>query len=208
LGQINGAAVQYTNKEEWIDVDHLIDVKPVFGTKAVSFDLTGRYDAPSQGERRSFEMTFRLTMLPGCDWFILQLIECQNTSDQPLDLRGVSFRLFSRIGGSSDDNFPFSSISVPRLWGNVDGDAWLNAKANAFWGLTVDDACLSRLHFYLDDPDAKQRVEALLDVNQQLAPQEVFRPATPVCALCVAGRGDGTQWQAQAHKAFDWFALP
>ena len=208
LGQVNGTAVQYTNKEEWIDVERLVDVKPVVGAESMTLDLTGRYEAPTEGERQSFEMTFRVTVSPERDWFILQLLSCRNLSEQPMDLRGIAFRLYSRIGGSAADDYPFSSKSVPRLWGNVDGDAWLNAKQNAFWGLTVDDASLRRILFYLDDPNNKQRPEALLEVNRQLAPQEVFHPATPVSVLCVAGRGDGSQWQEQAQKAMESLTSP
>jgi hypothetical protein len=203
MGQFSGMVHQYTEQNEWMDVERLAEVRAAVGPRAMSIDLVGRYEAPPQSSRRSFELAYRLILLPKCDWFVAQWLGCRNTDARPMNVRGILSRLYSRIAGSAADDLPANVTAVPHLWGGVNGDAWVDAKAQAFWGLAADDVDLLKIHFYVDEPDGQQHPDALFELDRQLAPQETYRPTTPVGVLCVAGRGDGLQWEATARKALD-----
>jgi hypothetical protein len=198
---------QFAAQNEWVDVERLVDVRAALGPAAMTLDLVGRYDAPPESRRQSFEMAYRLVLRPGCDWFVAQLLWCRNAGNRPLDLRAVFFRLYSRIGGTGADDVPASLDAAPRLWDSVEGDAWLDEKAGAFWGLAVDDGDPLKIQFWLDE-GKQQHPDAELTLKRQLARRETYRPATPAGVLCVAGRGDRLQWEAQARKTLDSLGSP
>lgn len=205
LGRFNGMIHEFTGQNQWVDAERLVDVKANLGSKVMSLDLVGRYDAPPKSPRQSFEIAYRLTLRPERDWFIAELLWCRNPSDQPLDLRGVFFRLYSAIGGSDADDQPTGANKVPRLWGAVVGDAWLDEKAGAFWGLAAGDSDPLKIYFWLDQG---QHPDARLELEEQLGPQQTYRPTTPVAVLCVAGRGDRLQWESQARQVLDSLDSP
>jgi len=138
--------------------------------------------------------------LPERAWFVAQILWCRNTGDQPLDLRAIYFRLYSAIGGSGADDVPMTANRIPRLWDELVGDAWLDEKAEAYWGLAAGDSDPVKIYFWLDKG---QHPDARLELEQKLAPKETFRPATPVGVLCVAGRGDRRAWEAQAEQSLN-----
>jgi hypothetical protein len=203
MGTFNGMVQQCATRNEWIDAEQLADVQAVIGPAAMTLDLTGRYQAPPQSERRSFEVAYRVTLLPDSDAFVAEWLWCRNTDSRPMNLRGIYFRLYSQIAGSAADDVPTEAKSVPRLWGNVDGDAWLDTSAGAFWGLAVDTADRVKIHFFVDDPGGQQHPDAVFELDRILAPGETYRPATPVGVLGVAGRGGYLDWQSQAGKALN-----
>jgi hypothetical protein len=205
LGRFNGMIQQFTGQNQWVDAERLVDVKATVGPQTLTLDLIGRYEAPPKSPRRPFEIAYRLTLRPECDWFVAELLWCRNVSDEPLDLRGVYFRLYSAIGGSSADDQPAGADKAPRLWGAIVGDAWLDAKAGAFWGLAVGDADPLKVYFWLD---RGQHPDARLELEERLAPQATYRPTTPVAVLCVAGRGDRSQWETEARKVLDSLGSP
>lgn len=206
MGRFDGMIQQLAGQNEWVGVERLVDVQATVGPTAMTLDLIGRYDAPPQSPRHSFEIAYRLTLLPDCDWFAAQWLWCRNTSDQPMDVRGIYFRLYSQIGGAAPDKDWASHDAVPRLWGDVVGDAWLSAKADAFWGFVAGDIDPLQIYFWADE--GGQHPDARFVLERQLSPDETYRPAKPVGMLCVAGRGDLQQWQVQARKAIDSIGSP
>jgi hypothetical protein len=200
LGRFNGMIQQWTGQNQWVDVDRLANVQAKLGPRALAVDLVGRYDAGPNSPRRPFEVAYRLTLLPERDWFIAEILWCRNTGDQPLDLRAIYFRLYSTIGGSGADDVAMTADRIPRLWDALVGDAWLDQKAGAYWGLAAGDADPVKIYFWLDKG---QHPDARLELEQKLAPNETFRPATPVAVLSVAGRGDHQAWESQSQQALD-----
>ena len=200
MGRFNGMVQQLGEQNDWIDVEKLSDVRMQVGPKGLVVDLTGRYDAPPQSLRRSFEIAYRLVLPPETDWFVAQMVSCRNTDTKPMQLRDIYFRLYSQIGGHSDDA-PASLDVAPRLWGDVNGDAWLSKTARAFWGLTGDDAnpLKMSIRFWLDE-GKQQHSDARLELKQQLASGETYRPPLPMAVVCVAGHGDRLEWERQARK--------
>jgi hypothetical protein len=207
MGQFNGMVQQFTDCDEWTNVERLISVQATVGPTAMTLDLVGRYDPPPQSRRQPFELACRLVLPPERDWFVAQLLWCRNAGSQPMDLRAVFFRLYSQIAGSAADDVPASLDAAPRLWGSVAGDAWIDQKAGAFWGLAIDDADPLAINFYLDE-QGSQHPDAWLKVERPLGPGETYRPATSVGVICAAGRGNRLQWEAQAQKAIESLGSP
>jgi hypothetical protein len=208
MGRFNGMVQQFSERNDWIDVEKLVDIQTKVGPQVMTVDLTGRYDAPPQSLRRSFEIAYRLVLPAEQDWFVAQMVSCRNVDKESVDLRGIYFRLYSQIGGVAGD-VPASLNIAPRLWGDVDGDAWLNENAGAFWGVAVEDVNPLKLsvRFWLDE-GKQQHSDARLELKRQLAPGETYRPAIPMAVVCVAGRGDRLAWQRQARKAIEALGSP
>jgi len=202
MGRFNGVVQEFAGQNQWVSVDRLVDVKSTVGQDAMTLDLVGRFEGMPQGARQSFEIAYRLTLRPNSDWFAIQLLWCRNTNAQPLDVRSVYFYLSSSIGGSAAGDAPIGPNSVPQLWGAVPGDAWLDRAANAYWGLAVDDVDDVRIGFWLDEQKG-QHPDARLELERKLAPGAIFQPKSPVAVICLAGRGDRSQWEDQARKTID-----
>ena len=83
--------------------------------------------------------TRRLVFFPRSDWFVAELLWCRNLTTEPLDVRAFFFWLETAIGGFSEGDQPYTEGDVPRLWGTVPGDAWIDAEAGAFWGVTATE---------------------------------------------------------------------
>ncbi len=207
MGRFNGVVQEFVEQNQWVSVERLADVQAVVGRKAMTLDLIGRFVGPQQDARQSFEIAYRLTLQPNCDWFTVELLWCRNLSDRPLDMRAIYFYLTSQIGGSTADDAPIGPEAVPQLWGTVAGDAWLDRQAKAFWGFAVDDVDDVQVRFWLDDQKG-QHPDARLEIEQKLGPNETFRPKSPVGVICLAGRGDRNQWEAQARKTLDSLDTP
>ncbi len=205
LGRFNGMIHQFSGQNQWVDTERLVDVKATIGPETMTLELVGRYDAPAKSARQPFEIAYRLTFRPESDWFVAQVLWCRNESDRPLDLRGIFFRLYSQIGGSEADDQPAGANKVPRLWGNVSGDAWIDQPAGVFWGLAAGDSDPLKIHFWLDQ---SQHPDARLELEETLGPKQTYRPTTPVGVLCLAGRGDRLQWETQARKVLDTLSQP
>ena len=204
MGKFNGMVQQYATQSQWLSVDNLIDVKGVVGSAAMTVDLVGRYDAPPQSSQRSFEIAYRLTLLPDRDWFAVQLLSCRNISGQSVDLREIYFLLNSQIDGSAA-NAPVGKSAA--TLGHVNGDAWVNAKAKVFWGMVIDDVDLLKVRFWLDE-GCQKHPDALIEFELTLGPNETYCPAAPVGMLCVAGRGGQPEWDMQARKVLDALGTP
>lgn len=202
LGRYNAMVQQHAAQHQWLNVDRLIDVRATVGATAMSLDLVGRFDSPAKSERQSFEVAHRITWLPDCDWFVVQVLWCRNTSDRPLDLRGLYFRLESAIGGSGADDLPATTTKVPRLWGAVQGDAWWNEKAAAYWGVAAGPDDPVKIYFWRGD-HGSQHPDARIEIAENVATGATYRPAAPGAVLCVAGRGDRQAWQAQAQTLLE-----
>ena len=86
MGTFNGMVQQCASRNEWIDVEQLAGVQAAIGATAMTLDLTGRYQAPPQSERRSFEVAYRLTLFPDSDEFVAQWLWCRKHG-QPTDER-------------------------------------------------------------------------------------------------------------------------
>lgn len=203
MGRFNGMVQQYGERNDWIDVEKLSDVRIQVGAEGLVVDLIGKYDAPANSLRRSFEIAYRLVLPPETDWFVAQMVSCRNIDKEPMELRDIYFRLYSQIGGRSDD-VPASLKTVPRLWGDVNGDAWLNKEAKAFWGFAADDANPLKLsiRFWLDE-GKQQHSDARMELARRLAPGETYRPGQPLAVICAAGRGDRSAWERQARKTLE-----
>jgi hypothetical protein len=189
LGRLNGMIQQSTG---WLDINRLTSVEADIRSDAMILNVVGRFDAPPQDKSLSFELAFRLIFLPNCDWFTMEFVECRNISKSPLTLMKVYFRAYCHSGETKE--------AVPRLWGNINGDAWFYKNDRAFWGMAIDDASLLTVTFVLDTtgyphPDAE------LTVEETLLPGQVFRPKTAAIVLSVAGKGGQDAWEAAAGKA-------
>ena len=137
----------------------------------------------------------------------MELLWCRNIGDRPLDLRAIYFYLNSQIAGTAAADRPIGPESVPQLWGAVPGDAWLDPQAKAFWGLAVDDVDDVQVRFWLDEQKG-QHPDARLEIERKLGPNETFRPKSPAGVICLAGRGDRSQWEDQARKTLDSLETP
>ena len=207
MGRFNGVVQQFVEQNQWVAVERLADVKAVVGSTAMTLDLIGRYESTSPDQRRSFEIAYRLTLRPKCDWFTVELLWCRNIGDRPLDLRAIYFYLNSQIAGTAVADTPIGPESVPQLWGAVPGDAWLDPQAKAFWGLAVDDVDDVQVRFWLDEQKG-QHPDARLEIERKLGPNETFRPKSLAGVICLAGRGDRRQWEDEARKTLDSLETP
>ena len=189
------------------NVERLVDVQATVGPAAMTLDLVGRYDAPPQSGRQSFEIAYRLTLLPHA---IGSLPNCSGAATRAISrwtFAAYSSGSTARSPARPRTTCPPASIRPPRLWGSVEGDAWLDEKAGAFWGLAIDDADLLKIHFWLDDRKTTAP-RCHVGIGAALAPEETYRPATPVGVLCVAGRGDRLQWQISSPAGAAVARLP
>ena len=207
LGRYNAMLQEWVGRNQWIDANRLVDVRAVAGPMCLTLDLVGRFenDGP-QDVRRPFEVAHRLTFFPDADWFVAELLWLRNRDRRPLEMQAFFFRLYTEIGGASEGDRALTQRGVPRLWGAVRGDAWLDDAAGAFWGLTAEDGNPMRIRFWLDDKGG-QHPDARLELKRTLAPGETFHPSSPVYCLGVAGRGGRVEWEARAQRVTDLIAL-
>ena len=196
LGSYNAMVHQWSGTHQWPAVNRLIGVKAKPAAGRLTVDLVGRFETSnSDGARRPYEIAQRLWLVPETEWFVVELLSCRNLSEKPMEMRGVYFQLFPTIGGSSEADKPVSEQWVPRLWGRLPGDAWLDETAGAFLGITAPKGMNGKAYFWLNEhgghhPDARWELE------RTLAPGETLRPQTPIYWIVLTGRGSRTQWEA------------
>ncbi len=203
LGSYTAMLHVMTNRNEWVDVAQTTDVRITAGPLAAVLDLTGR----TESDRYAFEITHRLTVFPGADWFVAELISVRNLGAKPLHVKGFFFRFYSAIGGDAANDAATHVGIVPRLWGSAPRDAWWDAKIGAYWGCLSPLRDPMRVYFWLD-PQGGQHPDARWIVDMTVAPGQTYRPARPIFVIALAGRGGTKAWDAQAHRVHAIAALP
>jgi len=206
LGQYNALVHHWTDRNQWTEARQLVDVNQAAGPLGMTLDLVGQRDVRPGDGPGTFEIAHRLILLPESDWFIAELLSCRNTGDSPLNVRSLFFRAHGAIGGHATGDAPLEQDGVPRLWGRAPGDAWVDKKVGAFWGLTTDDTGVMKIHFWLDDRGA-QHPDARHELRKTLAPGETYYPPWPRYVISVAGRGGHKQWESRVRSALDVISL-
>jgi hypothetical protein len=201
VGKFDGMVQQFAGQNAWASVNRLTDARAVVGAKAMAVDLTGRFNAPTSNVVRPFEISYRFVFLPNSDWFAVEWLSCKNLGDKPMDLRGVYFALHGQIGGSAADNAPTKS-GVPNLWGGVNGGLWANEELKAYVGCAADDNDPIKTYFWLGK-QGEQHPDSRFELEETIAPQATYRPASPTGVICVAGRGGDPEWQLEARKSLN-----
>jgi len=197
LGGYNAMLQQCNTRNQWTDISRVTDVNATIGPACMTLDLVGRHDTEApDSDQRPFELAHRLTLFPGADWFVAELLWCRNTGTHPIRLRGFFFRFYGAIGGDAkrDDSV---RGQVPRLWGAARGDAWFDEAVGAFWGCVAPAHQELRIHFWLNEQGG-QHPDARLALKETLEAGATYRPPRPVYVSGVAGQGGRAQWQAQA----------
>ena len=206
LGRYNALVHHWTDRSHWTEARHPIDISQAVGPLCMTLDLTGERDVRPGDGPGEFQIAHRLTLLPESDWFIAELLWCRNTGDSPLNIKSLFFRAHGAIGGQPAGDVAIGQDGVPRLWGRAPGDAWIDEKAGAFWGLTTDDTGVMKIHFWLDDRGG-QHPDARHELTKALAPGETYYPPRPLYVISVAGRGGPKQWEDRVQKVLDLLSL-
>jgi len=197
LGSYNTCLHQWAGRSEWPRVNRVVHVNAQTQAHVLLVDLTSRFEtAAPGGGPLPFEVTHRIWMAPGAEWFIIELLSCRNTSTRPMELRGIYFQPTSTIGGKTDGDKPASVHSVPRLWGRPAGDAWIDDTVGAFLGMVAPEGAPLQVSFWLNEWGG-QHPDARWEVQHTLTPGEILRPKTPIYWIVLAGEGNQADWDTR-----------
>ncbi len=123
----------------------------------------------------SFEVKYRLTIVPNADWFCSEILETKNTSGKTMELRGLFFRLFP-----SFESEPLALQSaVPNLWGAPLIQAWMAKDGKAYVGVCARQWTQIRSRYWIDKnngkhPDSFRKLEESVPENSIYVPQKRF----------------------------------
>jgi len=80
-----------------------------------------------------FEVSHRVLMYPGRNWFLARLSYIKNLSDRPMTLKGYFFYLNSMIGGDPAGDKPEGPEDVPMYYA-LAGGTWVDEGAGLLYG--------------------------------------------------------------------------
>lgn len=195
LGSYNAMLQEYYKGNQWRDVNRLTDVRAAETAGGMQLELVGQY---VENDRPLCELAHRLTLAPGADCFLVELLWCRNLSQRTIEIPRFYFRLYypyadgAQIENAAED-------AVPNLWGDVAGSAWLNKAKGTIWGMAAPCSDPTYIRFWIDEQGG-QHPDAQWNQEIKLAPGETFRPEQPMRLLCIAGRGSYAEWQAKARE--------
>ena len=125
----------------------------------------------------AFALTVRLTLAPGSDSLLAEIVSVENTGDKPLAFTG----LFLAPYPADRDSTPVPV--VPNLWG-APARAWWRLPDGRAWGaLSHDEAAGFR--FWIRKTDGSLHPDARFSAGREpatLAPGAMWRPAAPMGA--------------------------
>lgn len=215
LGRYNTIMHQKAGQSEWPGVNRVVDIQAKTEGQILHVDLTGRFEtSDSAGRRLPYEIMQRIWIGPQvrmqdsmrqADWFVIELLSCRNMSTKPMEVRGIYFQPFSSIGGNdlaregSTGDQPASAQRVPRLWGQLEGDAWIDETVGAFLGLVAPPGAPLSAKFWLNEYGG-QHPDARWEIKRTLAPGETLQPKEPIYWIVLAGKGDQAHWETRQRE--------
>ncbi len=125
----------------------------------------------------AFALTVRLTLAPGADSLLAEIVSVENTGDRPLSFTGLY------LSPSPADRNPEPVPVVPNLWG-APARAWWRLPDGRAWGaLSHDEAAGFR--FWVRKTDGSVHPDARFSAGREpvtLAPGAAWRPESPMGA--------------------------
>ena len=160
-------------KRLWTDTDRVTDV---------SFSLDeatgiGSVTIRAESVRDAFAMTARLSLAPGCDEILAEIVSVENLGDTPLQVERVFMRPYAAAAR------PEGVPTVPKLWKGPH-DGWWRIPGGGRFGAVSHDAASCSFRFYIDKggvqhPDAP----FVEDGPFEIAPGSTWQPSSPMGAL-------------------------
>ncbi|MGE4490279.1 MAG: hypothetical protein AB7E95_12125 [Kiritimatiellales bacterium] len=194
VGSYN-AMIQTVNargQHQWTEMQTVqsVDTKKIRGLTVV--EITGTASGAV-----SFEMTQRLILPSGRNWFLAEAVKLKNTGRQPMRLKGLLFRFYSR--------FNRQPTLLPRLWGMPPSSCWMDDRNDLFFGAVAAKNSGIQVRFWKDQnggahPDAKFETGGIV-----LQPGALYVPDRPVNLIAVAGSAHEQSWIETAFHLAQFF---
>ena len=125
----------------------------------------------------AFVLTMRLTLAPGADSLLAEMVSVENTGNAPLSFTG----LYAMPYPEGPDPRPLDV--VPNLWNAPARGGWLLPNGRAWGAVSHDEA--ARFRFWVRKSDRTLHPDARFNAGREpvtLAPGATWRPASPMGA--------------------------
>ena len=174
----------------WDNINKLKDVKISHDAQRLVIDVKGQYDQIVADRPVSYEMNYRLVMLPEKDWLLAELVSVKNLSkDSPLPLKGVFLCVFPFFDGIQDCSAEIALRPVPNLWAPVRYGGFVSLDEKYYVGVAADRRDDITITYRKDARHNTIHPDSARYFEETLLPGGTYLPKTPFYLAAFVGEG-------------------
>ena len=174
----------------WDSLNKLMNTTISYDNQRLVIDVTGRYNQTVADQLVTYEMKYRLIILPNIDWFLADFVSVKNLSDtNPLPMKGVFLCFHPFFDGVRDCSSEIALRPVPTLWAPVRYGGFVSPDEKYYIGVAADRRDDITINYRKDARHKTIHPDSARYFEETLPAGGTYRPATPFYLAAFVGEG-------------------